>query len=214
MNSPVSSSSNHIRRLVSKSNMLRTVAVLGVTCIGLMGCSPVMEADRPAPVNMAKFKLGESRLDVIADVGAPSGTVKVHLPQSVLDRVGYRKPMTAPIIPVETTPVASTCNQSGDTLATGATPCAPAATQPVNAPVANPVPSSYCDAYKLYTEGHNGLSKGLVATGEVLGDVATLGLAEIFFTPLESATQNHKHTVLFCYAPNNKLAMIKNTNPS
>ena len=39
--------------------------------IGLSGCSTVMEATRPDPVRLNKFVVGESRFDVLAQLGAP-----------------------------------------------------------------------------------------------------------------------------------------------
>jgi hypothetical protein len=56
-----------------------------------------------------------------------------------------------------------------------------------------------CDLYSLYTTGLGGLGKGLVTAGEVLTDVATLGLAEIVWTPVQAGTQPAKHTVTVCY---------------
>ncbi len=53
----------------SKSVIAASVLLLG-------GCSTVMEANRPAPVNLNKYSVGEKRMDVIATLGAPKGTVK------------------------------------------------------------------------------------------------------------------------------------------
>lgn len=128
----------------------RSMFAVALTCTALMGCSPMMEADRPTPVDLSQFHKNEPRLKVVSVVGAPQGHI----------------------------------NDKGLS----------------------------CDVYKLYTEGHNLLSKGLITTGEVLGDVATLGLAEIFFTPAQSMTKEHKHTVLFCYGPNDTLAQISNSS--
>ena len=62
-----------------------------------------------------------------------------------------------------------------------------------------------CDVYKLYTRGPGDVEKGAIATGEVVADVFTLGLAEIIFTPVEYGTRNAKHTVTFCYDDGEKL---------
>ena len=76
----------------------------------------------------------------------------------------------------------------------------------IGSPVATtPDGNNSCDIYKLYTDGTNSGGKGAIAAGEVLADVATLGLAEIVFTPTEAATRNSKHTVIFCYDRDNKL---------
>ena len=69
-----------------------------------------------------------------------------------------------------------------------------------------------CDIYKLYTRGPEAAGKGVLAAGEVVADVLTLGLSEIIFTPVEAATRNSKHTVVFCYDPNNRLAAIKESD--
>ena len=41
--------------------------------------------------------------------------------------------------------------------------------------------------------------QGHVTGGEVLTDVATLGLAEIIWTPIQAGPRPTQHTVLFCY---------------
>jgi hypothetical protein len=45
----------------------------------------------------------------------------------------------------------------------------------------------------------------VIAAGEAASDVVTLGLAEVLWTPVEAATRNSKHTVLFCYDADGKL---------
>jgi hypothetical protein len=40
------------------------------------GCSPVMEVNRPDPVDLSKFITGESRLKVIGELGGPLSSVK------------------------------------------------------------------------------------------------------------------------------------------
>ena len=42
----------------------------------LSGCGAVLEATRDTPVNLDKVAVGESRVNVIADLGAPVSTVK------------------------------------------------------------------------------------------------------------------------------------------
>jgi hypothetical protein len=42
----------------------------------LLACSPIMEANRPDPVDMTQFAVGEKRMNVLAAVGAPLGTTK------------------------------------------------------------------------------------------------------------------------------------------
>ena len=54
--------------------------------------------------------------------------------------------------------------------------------------------------------------RGGLAAGEVVADVLTLGLSEIIFTPVEAATRNSKHTVVFCYDPDNRLTAIKESD--
>jgi len=84
----------------------------------------------------------------------------------------------------------------------------------VLAELGNPVASAQdgpnaCDIYKLYTHGPQGIGKGAIAAGEIVADVFTLGLAEVIFTPVEAATKNSKHTVVFCYDQDNKLLSVK-----
>ncbi len=43
---------------------------------GLAGCGPVLEATRDTPVNLNHIAVGESRINVIADLGTPVSTVK------------------------------------------------------------------------------------------------------------------------------------------
>jgi hypothetical protein len=54
-----------------------------------------------------------------------------------------------------------------------------------------------------------------ITAGEAVADVFTLGLAEVIFTPAQAATEDDKHTVVFCYSPDNKLASVNQSeNPS
>jgi hypothetical protein len=71
-----------------------------------------------------------------------------------------------------------------------------------------------CDIYSMYTTGLGSFGKGVVTGGEVLSDVATLGLAEVIWTPVQSATRPTKHTVLFCYDKKDRLVSISNKNPT
>lgn len=50
------------------------VLILSATSLG--ACSTVMEANRPAAVNISKYSLGERRLDVVSSLGAPASSVK------------------------------------------------------------------------------------------------------------------------------------------
>ncbi len=69
-----------------------------------------------------------------------------------------------------------------------------------------------CDVYKLYTRGPGAAGKGALAAGEAVGDVLTLGLTEVLFTPAEAATRNSKHTVMFCYGPDHKLVSVNESD--
>ena len=113
----------------------------------LAGCSVVMEATRPTPVDLTQFHPGESRDDVVGVIGAPTGTV------------------------------ASSVGEA-------------------------------CDAYELYTHGYGAGGKVGIAVLEGAADVFTIGLAEAVTSPVEGATRNQKHTVLFCYK-DSKLARLK-----
>ena len=117
----------------------------------LSGCSPVMEATRPTPVDTSQFAVGETRLQIVEAIGAPTANVK-----------------------------------DGD---------------------------QSCDVYKLYTRGPGGVGKGAIAAGEAVGDVLTLGLTEIVFTPIEGGTRNARHTVTFCYDKESKLVSLNDSLP-
>ena len=61
----------------------------------------------------------------------------------------------------------------------------------VGSPMAtNPDGYNSCDIYKLYTRGPGAVGKGVLAAGEAIGDVLTLGLTEVLWTPTEAATRN------------------------
>ena len=51
--------------------------ISALTVLVLMaGCSPVMEATRPTPVDTSQFAVGESRLQVVEAIGAPTASLK------------------------------------------------------------------------------------------------------------------------------------------
>ena len=56
-----------------------------------------------------------------------------------------------------------------------------------------------------------GVGKGAIAAGEAVGDVLTLGLSEVVFTPIEGGTRNARHTVTFCYDKDNKLVSLNDS---
>ena len=112
-------------------------------CLAATACGPIMEANRPDPVDIKQFVPGQRRIQVLAELGAPMSTVV----------------------------------DSGKS----------------------------CDIYKLYTHGPGAVGKGAIAAGEAIGDVFTLGLSEVLFTPAEAMTKNSKHAVLFCYDAGGKL---------
>jgi hypothetical protein len=75
-----------------------------------------------------------------------------------------------------------------------------------------PDAGSSCDIYKLFTRGPQAAGKGAIAAGEIVADIFTIGLAEVVFTPVEAATKNSKHTVLFCYDEQAKLLSVKESD--
>ncbi len=121
-------------------------AALLLAIAGSAGCSVVMEATRPTPVNLSQFDPGESRDEVISMIGAPTGS-------------------------------------------------------------ANASDGASCDSYQLYTRGYGAGGKVGIAVLEGAADVFTLGLAEAVSSPVEGATRNEKHSVLFCYK-DSKLARL------
>jgi hypothetical protein len=44
--------------------------------LSLSACSTVMEANRPDPVDLSQFVIGEPRLNVVAEIGAPIASEK------------------------------------------------------------------------------------------------------------------------------------------
>jgi len=72
-----------------------------------------------------------------------------------------------------------------------------------------------CDVYKIYTHGHGTGERVAIASGEVVADIGTLCLAELFLTPAEIATKTSRYTVLVCYGVDNKVASIRESgNPT
>jgi hypothetical protein len=71
----------------------------------------------------------------------------------------------------------------------------------VGAPMAstNASDGASCDSYQLYTRGYGAGGKVGIAVLEGAADVFTLGLAEAISSPVEGATKNERHQVLFCY---------------
>ena len=53
------------------------IPVLGTLLIAtaLSACSTVMEANRPKPTDLNRFVVGEDRVNVISELGAPTATV-------------------------------------------------------------------------------------------------------------------------------------------
>jgi hypothetical protein len=50
-------------------------AALTACSLLLSGCSAYLEATRPDPVNLQNFAAGQSRIDVVAKLGTPTGSV-------------------------------------------------------------------------------------------------------------------------------------------
>jgi hypothetical protein len=51
-----------------------SVGLFGV--LAFSGCSPVMEATRPTPVDTSQFAVGENRVQIVEAIGAPTANVK------------------------------------------------------------------------------------------------------------------------------------------
>jgi len=71
-----------------------------------------------------------------------------------------------------------------------------------------------CDIYQLYTSGLSAGGKAAMAAGETVTDIATLGLAEIVWTPVHAGTRPRIHTVLFCYDDAQHLVELFDKDPS
>jgi len=46
------------------------------TVLILVGCGPVNEMNRPDPVNISKFPIGEKRVTVLGELGMPTATIQ------------------------------------------------------------------------------------------------------------------------------------------
>ncbi len=56
--------------------MVKRATLAMAVAMALAGCSTVMEANRPDPVNLAKFQPGARRVDVIGSLGPAVSTVQ------------------------------------------------------------------------------------------------------------------------------------------
>ena len=54
---------------------MRKYAIL-TSILALAVCAPVMEANRPDPVDLTKFAVGESRMKIVSEIGSPVSTVQ------------------------------------------------------------------------------------------------------------------------------------------
>ncbi|MBB2199842.1 hypothetical protein HLH44_20860 [Gluconacetobacter sp. 1c LMG 22058] len=71
-----------------------------------------------------------------------------------------------------------------------------------------------CDIYRLYTTGLTSGGRAAVKAAEVLTSVATLGVAQIGWAIGKAGTRPQVHTVLFCFASNDKLVDIFDKDPT
>ena len=60
-------------RMLAKHHAMVTILILSAS--GLFGCSPVMEATRPNPVDIGQLAVGESRAEAEAELGPPVCTI-------------------------------------------------------------------------------------------------------------------------------------------
>src|SRR6266851_3574678 len=58
------------------SKVIKAAAVVLITSVALSGCSVYMEATRPTPVDLSKFEPGQSRDNVVEQLGTPKGTTR------------------------------------------------------------------------------------------------------------------------------------------
>lgn len=58
------------------TNLCVGLAMIGCFSYFSAGCSPVMEATRPTPVDISQFAVGESRVNIVEALGAPIANVK------------------------------------------------------------------------------------------------------------------------------------------
>jgi len=129
---------------------MKKLTIITLAALTLNGCSPVMEAMRPDPIELSQFIIGEDRTKILNTIGSPISTNKEK--------------------------------------------------------------ANSCDIYQLFTRGPGTAGKGAIAAGEIVADVFTLGLTEVVFTPTEAMTKASKHTVTFCYAPDNKLISLNQSD--
>lgn len=71
-----------------------------------------------------------------------------------------------------------------------------------------------CDVYHLYTRGLGAGGKAAMKAAEVLTSIATLGVAQAVWAPINAGTHPNIHTVLFCFAQNDQLVDIFDKNPT
>jgi hypothetical protein len=76
---------------VVNSAMTRKVATLAVVA-ALCACSPIMEANRPDPVDVNQFALGQSKISVMSEVGGPIATTPDGLNSFDLYKLFTRRP--------------------------------------------------------------------------------------------------------------------------
>lgn len=60
--------------MTHRRNLLGIIGLAAAA--GLVACSPVMEANRPDPVDLSQFKPGEDRFEIVKIVGAPMTSMK------------------------------------------------------------------------------------------------------------------------------------------
>jgi hypothetical protein len=56
--------------------MRKTSVSIILMALSVQACSPFMEADRPNPVRLSQFPIGESRMDVLSKIGGPLSTTQ------------------------------------------------------------------------------------------------------------------------------------------
>jgi hypothetical protein len=56
--------------------LFAALTIVSLASLASPGCSPVMEATRPTPVDTSQFAAGESRVQVVEAIGAPTANVK------------------------------------------------------------------------------------------------------------------------------------------
>lgn len=72
-----------------------------------------------------------------------------------------------------------------------------------------------CDIYHLYTSGLSAGGKAGMKAAEILTSIATAGVAQIIWAPVNAGTRPNIHTVMFCYdPPSKKLVTIYDKNPT